>query len=68
MSNEKQKFNSAAFLNTKELAQRWGIHHRTLNNWRILKKGPRYTKLGDGSVRYAVSDIITYEQSKKFLR
>lgn len=55
-------------MTTKELAERWGMEYRTLENWRQKKIGPRFIKLENGLVRYMISDILTYEQSKKVLR
>lgn len=68
MKMNKKVFNSAAYLTTKQLADRWQVNHRTLQNWRVLKKGPRALKLENGMVRYAVSDILTYEHTNKILR
>lgn len=63
-----EKIDKAAFYDTKKLAARWGMAHRTLENWRQKGKGPRYMKHKGGAVRYAISDIITYERTHKVLR
>lgn len=58
---------SAKFISTKALAERWGLDHRTLINWRSLKDGPRYLKLGRGKncrVVYRLSEIEAYEKLK----
>jgi hypothetical protein len=60
--------NSRAFLTTKQLAERWGMAHRTLENWRQRKIGPRYLKLEHGAIRYAIADIANYERTNKVLR
>ena len=60
--------NSRAFLNTHDLAARWDMAPRTLENWRQKKKGPIYMKHKGGAVRYAISDIVTYERTHKILR
>ena len=48
------------FLRQSEVARRWGISHRTLERWRWIGQGPRFTKVG-GRVRYSVEDIEAYE-------
>lgn len=58
---------SIKFISTKALAERWGIDHRTLINWRALKQGPRYLKLGRGKncrVVYSLVEIESYEKQK----
>ena len=50
-------------LTTDQLAQRWGVSHGTLKNWRSEGKGPPYIKIdGMRSVRYRMTDIIHYEE------
>lgn len=39
------------YLSEHELAEKWGISHRTLQRWRWLNQGPNYLKIG-GRVRY----------------
>ncbi len=48
------------FLNTKELAQRWGMKPETLKQWRSMGKGPNFFKIG-GRVAYRLEDIIKFE-------
>ena len=48
------------YFTTKELARRWTLSHRTLENWRQADKGPRWVKLGSRIV-YPLSEIIAYE-------
>lgn len=50
------------YLDERELAERWGVSVRTLQDWRWRGTGPRFTKLG-ALVRYAVSDIEAYEEA-----
>lgn len=50
----------------KQLASRWQMHPRTLENWRQQKKGPPYFKLHSGPkapVRYRLEDIEAYERA-----
>ena len=49
------------FLNQNELAERWGMSPRTLENWRSHGKGPSYVKLG-GQVRYKFEEIKKLEE------
>lgn len=54
-------------LDQKQLAFRWGMNPRTLENWRQQKKGPPFFKLHDGPkapVRYRLEDIEEYERAK----
>lgn len=52
-------------LTTEDLAERWGMSAGTLENWRQDGRGPKFVKLGrggSGSVRYRMSDILSYEK------
>lgn len=52
-------------LTSKEVAARLRIKPRTLNNWRVKGKGPKFYKLHDGPkapVRYRLQDVLAYEQ------
>lgn len=44
------------FLTQAEAAQYLGFSVRTLENWRWIKRGPRYYKF-EGAVRYRTSDL-----------
>ncbi|MBC2735894.1 MAG: helix-turn-helix domain-containing protein [Desulfobacteraceae bacterium] len=46
-------------LNEKEVAEYLGIGVQTLRNWRYLRRGPVYYKLGS-RVSYSEKDIIDY--------
>lgn len=35
---------------------------RTLRNWRALRKGPRYRKIGARLVRYHVADLAEFQR------
>lgn len=43
-----------------QLAERWQISPRTLEQWRWLGKGPRFLKIG-ARVLYDERDVETYE-------
>lgn len=44
------------WVSPKELAEAWGVPEKTLSQWRYLRKGPRYFKLGR-HIRYRQSDV-----------
>jgi hypothetical protein len=50
--------------NERELALRWNVSLKTLQRWRSEKRGPPYFKLVSKAVRYAVDDIVAYEQQQ----
>ena len=52
------------FLNEKQLAARWGIERKTIQKFRYQGGGPRFHKIG-GSVRYAISDVLSFEETCK---
>jgi hypothetical protein len=47
-------------LHQVELARRWNISPRTLENWRWLGQGPAYLKVG-GRVLYRIEDVEAFE-------
>jgi hypothetical protein len=49
-------------LSQRELAQRWHLSPRTLENMRWRKQGPPYLKVG-GRVVYRLEDIEAYERA-----
>jgi hypothetical protein len=50
-------------LNQDQLAERWKISPRTLEQWRWLGKGPHFLKVG-ARVLYRTSDVECYEASQ----
>ncbi len=48
----------------KEAAKQLGIAVQTLRNWRHIRKGPAYIKLGR-SVRYRVEDILDFIEKNR---
>lgn len=60
---QQKKSRQSEILSTKDLAERWHMSYRTLINWRSLKKGPKYFKVGS-SVRYRLADIIDFESDQ----
>ena len=51
---------TARHLNQTQLAQRWDLSPRTLEQWRWQGKGPRYLKIGS-RVIYPLPEIEAYE-------
>ena len=49
-----------SMLNQNEVAKRWHISPRTLEQWRWLGNGPRYVKIG-ARVLYPESEIEAFE-------
>ena len=49
------------FATSAELASRWRISVEHLSNLRSTGRGPAFTKLYSGSVRYPISEIIGAE-------
>jgi hypothetical protein len=43
----------------KEAAKTMGLAVQTLRNWRHLRRGPAYVKLGR-SVRYRIDDLMEF--------
>ena len=50
-------------LNSKRLARRWGLSHRTLERWRNRRMGPAHLKIG-GRVLYRLQDIEAFEAAR----
>lgn len=40
---------------------RWQISVKTLQRWRLMQTGPKFTKLQNRAVRYHLDDIKAYE-------
>lgn len=50
-------------LTTEELALRLCRSPRTVEDWRLDRKGPPYIRVG-GTVRYRLADIEAWEKSR----
>lgn len=48
-------------LTERQLAERWGLSLKTLQDWRKNGKGPHYLKLGK-AIRYPRELVEKYEQ------
>ena len=50
-------------LTETELADRWRVSVRTLQNWRWMGRGPRYLKIG-ARVLYPLEEVEAYEAGR----
>jgi len=50
-----------ALMKPAELAERWAISPRTLENWRLANRGPPFLRLDGRRVRYRPSDVAEFE-------
>jgi|TARA_R100001129_G_C5192481_1_gene211199 hypothetical protein len=50
------------FIEPRELAARWSLSPRTLENWRSAGNGPAYTKIS-GKVLYSIADVKDFEEA-----
>lgn len=53
-------------LTNKEAARKLGVSHRTLEDWRLTNRGPRFVKLGR-LVRYRMSDLHDFMDQNSFM-
>lgn len=53
-------------MNQGQLAQRWDLSPRTLEQWRWRGVGPRYMKIG-GRVIYRLQDVEDFEVERLHL-
>lgn len=44
-----------------ELAKRWGVTTRTLQQWRAKGIGCRFIRIGERSILYREEDVLAYE-------
>jgi len=49
------------YLTPEQLASRWQIQKKTLDNWRYQGKGPKYVRIGS-RIRYPVDQVTAYEE------
>jgi transposase-like protein len=57
------------FLDTYELAERWGMHPQTLARWRRIESGPKFIKAQHPvRVLYPILEIESYERQNPFLK
>ncbi|MDM2407475.1 DNA-binding protein [Mycobacteroides abscessus] len=49
-------------MNRRELAERWSMSPRTLENWAVLGRGPAPRRFGK-RVLYRLADVEAFEQA-----
>jgi hypothetical protein len=55
---------SSRYLDEKEAAYLLGLKPQTLANWRSLRRGPAYSRLGvGGSIRYRFEDLLRFAEA-----
>jgi phosphopantetheinyl transferase (holo-ACP synthase) len=52
----------AAFLNRRQLAERWALKEATLASWACEGKGPTPSKFGK-AVRYSLAEVEAFEKA-----
>jgi predicted DNA-binding transcriptional regulator AlpA len=52
------------YVNDEKAAAFLGMSPQTLRNWRMLRKGPSYTKLGR-CIRYEMNELKAYAEERK---
>lgn len=50
-------------LTTQEVADRLRLKVGTIENWRYLGKGPKWIRIGGGTIRYPEHDVEEWIQS-----
>ena len=55
-----KNFDITNTLDTTELAGRWGVSKKTIDNRRYRGEGPNYFKIG-GAIRYDLEDVRRIE-------
>lgn len=56
------KVDPGDLVDDKEAAAILGTSAKTMRNWRSLRKGPTYRKIGARLVRYHRADLIAYQK------
>ena len=59
--NAPQTETTVTMFNEHQLAERWNMSVRTLQDWRHKKTGPKYIKFKGWSVRYPLDAVVEYE-------
>lgn len=59
-----EKSEMRRLLHEREVAALCNVSLGTVRRWRLFRKGPRYLKVGDASVRYRPEDLEAYLASR----
>ena len=60
-SDDKINFDISKTIDANELAERWGVTKKSIDNRRQRGQGPNYFKIG-GKIRYDLKDVVRMEQ------
>ena len=60
-SDDKINFDISNTIDAGELAERWGVTKKSIDNRRQRGQGPNYFKIG-GKIRYDLKDVVKMEQ------
>jgi len=60
-SDDKITFDITKTIDASELAERWGVTKKSIDNRRQRGQGPNYFKIG-GKIRYDLKDVVRMEQ------
>ena len=60
-SDDKITFDISKTIDANELAERWGVTKKSIDNRRQRGQGPNYFKIG-GKIRYDLKDVVRMEQ------
>tara|TARA_R100000655_G_scaffold5836_1_gene17505 strand:+ start:181 stop:420 length:240 start_codon:yes stop_codon:yes gene_type:complete len=60
-SDDKITFDISNTIDANELAERWGVTKKSIDNRRQRGQGPNYFKIG-GKIRYDLKDVVKMEQ------
>ena len=61
MERLEKNFEISNTIEVDELAERWGVSNRTIDNRRYRGQGPNYFKIG-GKIKYELDDVKRREQ------
>ena len=59
--DDKITFDISKTIDANELAERWGVTKKSIDNRRQRGQGPNYFKIG-GKIRYDLKDVVRMEQ------
>lgn len=62
-TNIKKEFSLENTLTVAQLAKRWGVTRKTLDNQRFRGEGPNYYKIG-GTIRFDLDDVRKFENDR----
>ena len=60
-SDDKINFDISNTIDANELAERWGVTKKSIDNRRQRGQGPNYFKIG-GKISYDLKDVVRMEQ------